>query len=345
MLFTDIMEPQSKLVYPDGYAHDRSLDGLRERVKTAEVYVLDEQACAMAANVSVTKPSSILAALPFVKLPFERIWIEFANQHVRAATADLGSPNIRDAEHQYQIVRTGFLLYMDVEAQDIVVEYVHRDRTPNGDEATDMAPVIGRFSLATTDEYSVEEYPSLPRTTEVVTTGKFREYQKTIDKNPAEAAAQMELRNRLRTEPHPDAQRLIRSVESLMGRAGVDNVLQGQAGDLSRNFGTMILTALILLNCRNAVDQERVPAPDKLNKKRLQKGRPPILEYRMVKIHLSGNRRRALSRQGVSTAATTGALVIGHFKVRKSGIYWWGFHMRNGGPAGVGPRRVNVMTA
>lgn len=345
MLFTDIMEPQSKLVYPDGYAHDRSLDALREKVKTAELYVLDEQAVAMAANVSVTKPSSIIAALPFVKIPFERIWIEFANQQLRAATLDLGSPNIRDEIHRYHVERSGFLLYMDHDAEDLVIEYVHRDKTPEGMQVTDMAPVIGRFSLAKTDEYSVEEFPSLPRTTAPLTTGKFREHQKIIEKNPGEAAAEHELHNRLRTMPHPASRRLVQSVEMMMGPAAVKQVQEGQSGDLRRMFSSLVLPALILLNCRNAVDQERVPAQEKLNKKRAQKGRPPILEYRMVKIHLSGNRRRALARQGVSTVATTGALVIGHFKVRKSGIYWWGFHMRNGGPGGVGPRRVNVLTA
>jgi hypothetical protein len=354
LLFTEIKEKQSNLVYPNGYPHDRSLEQIRRKVDNAGIFVLDEQACAMAANVSLTKPTSIIASLPFVKLPAEYTWIEIDNLAIRRATAALGSPNLKTDNAAVEIVRSAFLMYMDVDEakgrKDLVIEYVHKDRPfsgrlPDGREAVlDLAPVIGRFSLADTDEYTPVDFPTLPRDTSIPTAGKVRQHLNLLEKDPAEAAAWKELWNRFEWRPHPDLRMLARSFASLMGESKVAMVEDDQGDELRRMFVTQILSALILLNCRNAVTTERVPAPERLNKKRLKQKRAPIPEYRTVKVHLSGAAKRAWSERGLSSSQVRdGAFVVGHFKVRKSGIYWWGFHMRGGGPSST--RRIGVITA
>ncbi|WP_327211155.1 hypothetical protein [Rhizobium leguminosarum] len=354
MLFTEIKEKQSNLVYPNGYPHDRSLEQIRRKVDNAGIFVLDEQACAMAANVSLTKPTSIIASLPFVKLPAEYTWIEIDNLAIRRATAALGSPNLKTDNAAVEIVRSAFLMYMDVDEakgrKDLVIEYVHKDRPfsgrlPDGREAVlDLAPVIGRFSLADTDEYTPVDFPTLPRDTSIPTAGKVRQHLNLLEKDPAEAAAWKELWSRFEWRPHPDLRMLARSFASLMGESKVAMVEDDQGDELRRMFVTQILSALILLNCRNAVTTERVPAPERLNKKRLKQKRAPIPEYRTVKVHLSGAAKRAWSERGLSSSQVRdGAFVVGHFKVRKSGIYWWGFHMRGGGPSST--RRIGVITA
>lgn len=356
MLFTEINEQQSNFVYPNGYRHDDALDPIRSKLKHASLFVMDEQALAMTANVALTKPSSIVASLPFVNLPSPLTWIEYINLHVRQATADLGSPNIRPENAGFFIQRSGYLMYLDEDKEtgrkDIIIEYVHKDRPFEGKASdgreyiTDIAPVIGRFSLADTDEYRPDHFPAIPRDPNIPTSGKVRRYQEILDRNPEEAAALAELHSRFSWAPHPDLTALARSVGAMMGEDNVARIEEGQAGDLERAFLNQVLPALILLNCRNAVEREVVPAPEKLNKKRVQKGRPPIREYETVKVHLSGSGRRALAKHGSSfTKARDGGLVIGHFKVRKTGIFWWGFHVRGGGPVEPPPtRRVKVLT-
>lgn len=356
MLFTDIHERQTDFVYPNGYRHDDSLNMIRRKVSEASLFVMDEQALAMAANVSLTRPSSILASLPFVNLPAPVIWLEYANFQVRQATSALGSPNVRPENANVFIQRSGFLMRVeedkDTGGKDIVIEYVHKDRPfsgvfPDGrDSMTDIAPIVGRFSLKDTDEFRPRHFPSIPRDPNLPTSGKVRKFEEIVDKDPAEAAALHELHARFSWESHPDLVRLARSVAALAGEEAVQRTEEGQGGDLERAFLNMVLPALILLNCRNAVQRETVPAPDKLNKKRVQKGRPPIREFVTVKVHLSGSGRRAMAKQGMSfTKAREGGLVVGHFKVRKTGIYWWGFHLRGGGnPSADAPRRVKVMT-
>src|SRR3546814_6550481 len=85
MLVNTLNEFSSGLEYPDGTRHDDALISTKKRLSGAQVYILDRDAVAMAANVSLSKPSSILSALPWVRLPFETTWIEFTNNGVRDA--------------------------------------------------------------------------------------------------------------------------------------------------------------------------------------------------------------------------------------------------------------------
>ncbi|NTF17682.1 hypothetical protein G6L37_04665 [Agrobacterium rubi] len=356
MLFTEVQEKQSDIVYPGGTAHDDFLNPIRRKLSEASLFAMDEQALAMAANVSITKPSSILASLPFVNLPADVTWLEYANVQARQAAAELGSPNIRPDNASVHVHRSGFLMYLDIDEEvgrkDIVIEYVHKDRPFSGtfpggrDTMTDIAPVIGRFSLADIDDYRPPMFPTIPRDPNLPTTGKIRKHQALLENDPGEAAAWHELRARFSWEPHPDLTGLADIYEKMIGPDRVAHAEAGQAGDLERSFLNQVLPALILLNCRNAVIRDTVPAPDKLNKKRAQKGRAPIREFVTIKVHLSGSARRAMARENVTfSGAREGAFVIGHFKVRRNGIYWWGFHMRGGGPsAGASPRRIKVMT-
>lgn len=355
MLFTDVLEPQSEIRYPNGYRHDNSLNPLRRKLAYASLYVMDEHALAMAANVSLTKPTSVLSTLPFVALPEDMIWIEYANMQARQAASDVGSPNLKTENAVAEVLRTAFLMYLDEDEttgkKDIILEYIHKDRPysgrmPNGqDTLIDIAPVRGRFSLSDTDEFRTDHFPVIPRDPTIPVEGKIKQFQKLLEKDPDEASAWMELRARFSWEPHPDLGELRRSVVALMGERNVRVTEENQASDMERAFLNQVLPALILLNCRNAVHREVNPAPEKLNKQRAKKGRPAIREFTTVKVHLSGSARRAMATAGRTfTSARDGAFVMGHFKVRRSGIFWWGFHLRGGGPSGAGPRRVRVLT-
>jgi hypothetical protein len=97
MLIDDFKEFETGMTYPSGYRHDQCTRAVKKRISEAEVFVLDRDAVAMAAGVALSKPSSTLAALPWVRLPFERMWVEFSNQELREAMANLGSPNRRPA--------------------------------------------------------------------------------------------------------------------------------------------------------------------------------------------------------------------------------------------------------
>jgi hypothetical protein len=158
-----------------------------------------------------------------------------------------------------------------------------------------------------------------------------RRHGELLSKDPAELLADSKLHMRLDWKPHPDMKGVKANLLRMMGAERVARIEEDQAAELRRLFFLQVLPALILLACRNAVDVEVVPAPDKLNKQRSKKGKPPLVEHRVVRMHLSPARKRAYAASGGSgTAASRGTVVMGHFKVRKSGVYWWQPHARGG---------------
>jgi hypothetical protein len=133
----------------------------------------------------------------------------------------------------------------------------------------------------------------------------------------------------------------------MMGSDQVEAIRERQAAEARRLFNLAILPTLILLNCRNAVEVNRVDAPEKLNKQRAKKNKPPLSGYNEIRIKLNAARQRMASRPGGSVREMTAAYVTGHFKVRRSGIFWWSPHVRMGSlPADMSlPPKIRKVTA
>lgn len=347
MLYTDFAEADRDLVYPNGYNHKWSLLPLKERLAISPKFVLDEHAAAMAANVGLSKPSSIIAALAFLNLAASPMWIEFSNQHIRSAMADLGSPNKMMEGSTVQIERTGFIVQK--KDDDLLLEYIHRDIDSRMGAVVDFAPVQGIYSLANLDQYKEKSIADLIKSWRRSDrerpnwAGKVKDHGILLEKDDDEFFAYENLFSRFSFIPHPEGARLKQAVTSLIGEQAVAQVEERQANDMMRMFVQFVLPALILLNCRNAVDVETVPAPSKLNKQRQKKGKPPIAEYRAVTVHLSPTRRTVYESRGGVRNNVRGGLVIGHFKVRKSGVFWWSPFWR-GSPTSTTPPKVYHVT-
>lgn len=350
MLFTDIHEhQQSASASPE---LDSALDPLRARIKDAQLFVFDEQAVAMAANVATTRPSSIIACLQFVRLPAAKVWIEFANGHLRQAMTDLGSPNVRPDTHQFDIERSGFLMWED--HGRIVMDYVRRAKLPNGE--TLITTSMSRFAFDLDTETNAHGmFAFLGRMVETKgeepgrwdnsfgASGKVAQHLKRTHDDTAEDIAHRQLDWRFGAQPHPDLSAIREQFQERMPSDRFKLLEYHEVDEAYRMFVDLVLPGLILLNCRNAVERETVPAPDKLNRQRAKKGRPPIEGYQYVKLHLTPKKRRLYESRGIATKSTSGGVVLGHFKLRQSGIYWWNPHWR--GPyGGAGGQRVYVMT-
>ena len=97
----------------------------------------------------------------------------------------------------------------------------------------------------------------------------------------------------------------------------------------------MLQSVILLLNSRNMTAAQAVPAPERLNRQRARKGRAPLLDYTTIRIKLS---RSLAQRAGADSERSAARLhvVSGHFKVRKSGIFWWSDHARGESDPGRG---------
>lgn len=354
MLFTEIFEKQDTTPVIDGITPDSLLDPIRARMKEAQYFVFDEQAVAMAANVAQSKPSSIIACLPFVKLPAPLLWIEFSNQHLRHAMGLMGSPNIRGERHTVDIERTGFLLWE--EDGQIVMDHVHRDRLPGGGTIVTVSNVRFAFDPDVTSrrhqmtasmshfiEKLMPDDVSSSDEADLLVSGKLAKRAKQIEKDDFEAIATKQLSWRFSMTPHPDQKKFRQAMLSIVPERQLALMEADQTNDAFRIFVNLVLPGLILLNCRNAVRREVVPAAERLNKQRVKKGKPPIEGYQYVRLHLTPKKKRLYEQHGISTSIPSGGVVIGHFKVRDSGIFWWNPHWR-GSDASVGRKKIYVMT-
>lgn len=327
MLANALNEFRFDYVYPGGTRHDDALKPFRKRLAEAQKFVLDRDAVAMSANVSLSKPTSILSALPWVRLPFEKTWIEFTNVDLRDAMQELGSPNLTAPGTVSRIIRSGFLMWQ--EGEELVVDYVHEDEA-HGRKLIDLAPIRLSFRLGEGAPGVSPDMPSGSGGIEL-TRGRVRDNLRLITTDPEERRANDDLGRRASWTMHPDMTDIAAEMVGMVGPDKVDQIQLNQANEAKRLFQLLALPALILLNCRNAVEREHVSAPEKLNKKRVARGKPPLVEHIVVKVSLNAKVRRRAEAAGTGTGRwIRGSLVRGHFKVRKTGIFWWSPHARSG---------------
>lgn len=119
------------------------------------------------------------------------------------------------------------------------------------------------------------------------------------------------------------------------------NVINDMMRDVQEEV-TVTIGALIAMNCRNVSHVSIAPSA-KLNMKRSAMGREPFFEYKVLDIFLkgrelpSGGGKRAEAIKAQMQEETHMALtaVAGHFKTRKTGVFWWRDHFRGSPEHGI----------
>ena len=111
-----------------------------------------------------------------------------------------------------------------------------------------------------------------------------------------------------------------------------------------RNEITAIAYFLMLLNCKN-VSAEKILPPQKLNKKRKQKGKPEVFSYYVLNVEVPGQHsNEAASKGGLPGHHVRVHLCRGHFKLytteaplfgKYTGLYWWQPHVRGQNKNGI----------
>jgi len=87
-----------------------------------------------------------------------------------------------------------------------------------------------------------------------------------------------------------------------------------------------LFAVLGLLNARNVAEAETV-SYERLNRSRAKAKKPPLSTHTLLKIR-SVHRRSLTGKGSGATAETRAHFVRGHFKTRKTGIFFWRPYMR-----------------
>jgi hypothetical protein len=153
--------------------------------------------------------------------------------------------------------------------------------------------------------------------------------------NPRELEAMLALSNRIFFVRSTYFAPVATAIVQHSGARALERLLNLSRPNAEAEAG-LLLAILMLLNSRNGTSRE--PADlTKINAARRKQGRHPLLDFCTVNLRLSASRSRALGRSDVPVHLMRAHLVRGHFKIRRSGIYWWSPHIR--GDANLGMLR------
>jgi hypothetical protein len=273
-------------------------------------------------------------ALPLCRLPFEYCWFEWLghNPANHEEHSVVGPSRIAPVPR-----RCGCLVQTDASRQRGVVTWAWFTKEMN--QGVNMCP------LGITFDWREEAEPVEDLVQEALTkanaprerlmqeahTDTYQKYPKMRGFSRDQLTA---MRNRFGIVWSPFVRRFAENYERGAGPIHPGHALwQHAEGDITGEPG-MLQSVILLLNSRNMTAAEAVPAPVKLNKQRARNNKPPLMDYTTIRIKLS---RTLHARAGAAGERAPARLhvVAGHFKIRKTGIYWWNNFTRGNATQGV----------
>jgi hypothetical protein len=308
------------------------------------------RACAELVN---SKPSTLNAALPICRLPYNSMWIEYHG----GVNADI---NKRDPKTAPIPDRQGFLIEGPPEYLGRVgyatLAWVHKDLQERAGFAPFTSPFAIYFDwredgdvreiIRAAHRIFLEKFPNsdLERHAlagviewmEKIFLGKSQHdevkrffmirhgWQKYVkDEKEIEAMRQAENHMLAGLSPH-GVQLILQMTMATFANNNPDaarSIMSNWLADI-QGEGVFMECFLAMLNSRNCIEREPVDL-SRLNKARHKRGRRPLLSYTKTKIVLSRTQARTAHARGWDREAARLHLVRGHFKIRRTGVYWW----------------------
>lgn len=288
-------------------------------VAQAVHFEIDAEVGKIAHAVSKSDVSKLLAIHPFCRMPFKRTWIEWCGHHV-----EFGKEKTTPRD-EHQAARCGVLLVASNDAHSsgfMIAASYHK--AAKVDLIINPIASVMDWSGETSVEQIAEsaEYIAAMR--------QFRQFERNTDAELVELSR----RGGVSLNPYLPA-----FWERLKGKPEAEvNQLMNTCADLINGQFGFAEAVLAVMNSRNLVALGEVEDLSRLNKARNRNGKPPLTAFRNVRISLSksATHKRNRNATGIPTPLH---IVRGHFKVRKSGIYWWSPFWRGDAAAGVVSRK------
>lgn len=291
-----------------------------ERVRTATRFTLDDDFAAVAEGLA-DDYTGLVRVFPFCRLPYARCWFEFAqSQRPVFSSADTHVPEAQVRPH-----RIGFLC--DALRDDLSEWRAHLfwsihaspDQCSAAAIAIDMSM---KDPYADVDEKVVNEpYTGLKHFPD----GKTLPHEGW--KSASSSVRMAMLRHTMPVMPDYGTPNppygLTLAEQEQFAEMILDLARADWAGEVA-----YLLAVIGMLNTRNAAETVRVDR-SKINKSRIRSGKPPLMEHHLLTVHTK-RKQRVFGGKGTGDkhAAMRGHFCRGHFKKRKTGIYFWHPHAR-----------------
>jgi hypothetical protein len=100
----------------------------------------------------------------------------------------------------------------------------------------------------------------------------------------------------------------------------------------ARECAWTVQVLFTMMNIKNASNFSRHAPSEELNAARTKRGKPPLQSYTYVHLLAGAEDHMASGGESEETKQTRAAHVVrGHFKNRKTGVYWWNAHVAGAG--------------
>ena len=290
------------------------------RIAKAQKFVLGPEFAAVADALS-SDYTGLAKAFEHCRLPFKEMWIEV----VAAERPNFMASELQIPEAQVRPKRVGFLL--TATRADLSAWKAHIFWST--DLGCSCAALAMNFDM-TRPLSSIDRLPSEEE--ERATRSKFLLLKQNIQIHPGWDGATESVRIAMlqHTDPTAPDYGIMYPPRDLQ-----DDEIERfyhMLGELARSDWAgetgYILAVIGLLNARNAVETQAVDQT-RLNKARIKRGKPPLFEHKILKI----THRRMTRPDGDSAGRSDYApmrehFVRGHFKTRRTGIFFWHPHVR-----------------
>jgi len=293
--------------------------GLRSRVIRAKKFILSPEVHAAARAVHMGRPSSIEAAREFMRLPFAETWFEW-----QPATGLL-------RPGAYAPRRVGMLI-IGYDLPPKVASDPQRLRSgaihlfwhlplPFDQLRLSAASLLFDFERKLIPQIYAAYGASIPDasgiTAEAVAEG-WRQRPSWLG-DPKELEA---IRGRVSETMAVPSPFVLGLLHDQLSMAQIQDLMDKAMPDWEGEF-SFFKSLLILLQCKNAVES-RASEPIKAShaRTRTQAGKLPLFEHHTIHLKLRGPERHGEPGAG-QHASPRAHLVRGHFKIRKTGVYFW----------------------
>lgn len=275
---------------------------MRNKLVTATKFALAMDFTAMAEHLCEDF-KAISKAVPFCRLPYRFVWLEVAQQErPRYRTAPIHIP-----EYQRIPKRVGFLLEGD---EKLTMFKAHMFWS----FAENILPVCSELAMS---------FVPARATDDAFTKSENRVYFH-IESSRQWNEASEEVKSIISTTVQPEPA----DFPNTMSRAIMNGdfkqaqfLFELASADWSGEH-VFILAALALMNTTN-VHQTELVSQHKLNKSRVKHGKPPLQDYHVLKIHTELKKRYANVEGSGNPRDLRWHLVRGHWKVRRTGVFFW----------------------
>ncbi len=345
-----------------GGAFDRqslgAVSSLAASIRAAECFELTSDVASAIAIVRYSRPSSILAAITYARPPFPKTWVEWVCHDISKTF-----PSRADATAERPMPRRMGALIEEIEDGlfGITWAWSHRDHgikvCPLGIVHAYRDGGVDRFFERLEDPNSQRQQmeifnqPIARKTIDKIKqplsfseANKLLAQANSVWRNYAErseeVAAVVELSKWSTIGLSPHAVKMMALFERTLPADQYQQLRESFVNDIEGE-GAFIEAFLILLNTKNGVVSEKEDH-SRLNTAREKAKKPPLREFQITRMSLSRHALRGEMSGSATREECRQHYVRGHFKVRRTGVYWWSPFVRGSSTVAVPRERYIV---